>query len=82
MSIVCEEGRGDGPLLCHVFLVSCFSYYDFLNYFLILFLIIDEITRVKLWPYPDLEGSDYINANFVDVSARDAFSSIFPIKFY
>ena len=26
-----------------------------------------ESTRLKLWPYPDVEGSDYINANFVDV---------------
>ena len=29
-----------------------------------------ESTRLKLWPYPNTEGSDYINANFVDVSFK------------
>jgi len=28
---------------------------------------LDEATRVRLWPYPDIEGSDYINASFIDV---------------
>lgn len=33
-----------------------------------------ESTRLKLWPYPDIEGSDYINANFVDgYQLREAF---------
>ena len=33
---------------------------------LINFLIVDE-TRVKLTPLEDVEGSDYINASYVDV---------------
>ena len=28
----------------------------------------DDRTRVKLWPYTGVIGSDYINASFVDVS--------------
>eukprot|EP00794_Sanderia_malayensis_P008032 gene8032-8893_t len=33
-----------------------------------------ESTRLKLWPYPNVEGSDYINANFVDgYQQREAF---------
>lgn len=29
---------------------------------------LDDRTRVKLWPYAGVVGSDYINASFVDVS--------------
>jgi protein tyrosine phosphatase len=28
----------------------------------------DDGNRVKLWPYPNEKGSDYINASFIDVS--------------
>lgn len=28
----------------------------------------DDQTRVRLMPYEGVEGSDYINANFIDVS--------------
>ena len=35
---------------------------------IILFFNIDDSNRVKLWPYPDQKGSDYINASFIDVS--------------
>ena len=32
----------------------------------IIFLV--ESTRLRLWPYPNVAGSDYINANIMDVS--------------
>ena len=35
---------------------------------IILFFNTDDSNRVKLWPYPDQKGSDYINASFIDVS--------------
>ena len=33
--------------------------------------IVDDSNRVKLWPYPDQKGSDYINASFIDVSRQE-----------
>lgn len=33
-----------------------------------------ESARIKLWPYPNVEGSDYINASFVDgYQQREAY---------
>lgn len=33
-----------------------------------------ESTRVKLWPYPEIDGSDYINASFLDgYQQREAY---------
>jgi len=33
-----------------------------------------ETSRVKLWPYPNIDGSDYINGNFVDgYQQREAY---------
>jgi len=32
------------------------------------FFVSVDRSRVKLWPYTGLVGSDYINASFVDVS--------------
>ncbi|XP_012557847.2 receptor-type tyrosine-protein phosphatase F isoform X1 [Hydra vulgaris] len=33
-----------------------------------------ESTRVKLWPFPEVEGSDYINASFIDgYQQREAY---------
>jgi len=32
------------------------------------FMFIDDQTRVRLMPYEGIDGSDYINANFIDVS--------------
>ena len=37
-------------------------------YFLACFIYIDDFSRVKLSELPGEEGSDYINASFVDVS--------------
>ena len=30
----------------------------------------DDQTRVRLMPYEGIDGSDYINANFIDVSGN------------
>ena len=32
--------------------------------------ISDDQTRVRLMPYEGVDGSDYINANYVDVSCN------------
>ena len=40
--------------------------------FMMIFLV--EQTRVKLWPYANVEGSDYINASFIDgYQQREAY---------
>ena len=31
-------------------------------------IIIDDQTRVRMMPYEGVDGSDYINANYIDVS--------------
>lgn len=36
-----------------------------------LFVILDEDTRVSLLKSPGVDGSDYINASFIDVSVFD-----------
>ena len=53
----------------------------FLFFLIQLFFFSDESMRVKLWPYPEIEGSDYINASFIDVSQQFIFLLII-VRFY
>lgn len=55
----CKERSWAGHFLCCCLLVCC-NKRDFLY-------TVDR-TRVTLWPYTGMVGSDYINASFVDVS--------------
>jgi protein tyrosine phosphatase len=47
-------------LVSSLVLLNKFRYFSY---------VVDDSNRVKLWPYPDEIGSDYINASFIDVSA-------------
>jgi len=44
--------------------------------YIVVNVITDESTRVSLQPIRGVEGSDYINASFVDVSAKPINQSI------
>ena len=33
-------------------------------------MLTDDQTRVRLMPYEGVDGSDYINANYIDVSCK------------
>jgi len=41
----------------------------------------DDQTRVRLMPYEGIDGSDYINANFIDVSLHSPDYTIILLVF-
>ena len=48
---------------------------------MLLTIVLDDHSRVKLMPVDGEEGSDYIHANYIDVCLFLAFNCIFLIKY-